>query len=318
MSFADLAKEFGGAVQKSPARSTSKLVDGLLAWLQHSRPHDPPRSPGFHVSGMYDYCPREAVLAHQLAKETPVVVLDADEEVLTPYQILTFMIGHAYHHVLQNMLLGPANMLKGRWRRVNGDEEQVGFMPKDGQWTYVEPGLRVPVPGVEDTPRWNLVGHSDGIVLLGALLDLPPEDEGLVEFKSCNPDIYAGLDIAYASIHKVEDWYTAAGGWNKAWADKYARGHSAQLRTYLGTLGYQQGVVLYIPKGKPKPGEPEVKEFPIEADDRIIEAAFEKIRATYEAWNGGDWAGPLPRRVCQGAACPRAMSCPVAAECFAP
>ena len=67
-----------------------------------------------------------------------------------------FEHGHSIHQMYQDKILGPAQVLYGKWRL--GDEEIIGFQP-DSEWSYVEPRIF--------WSEYRLSGYCDGIVNVG-------------------------------------------------------------------------------------------------------------------------------------------------------
>jgi len=301
-SFANVLKEIIPKKTKSVPlqRSTRALVSRINDWLEESRKEEPPRSPGFHVSALFDLCPRKEALVNKLGVEVLEETFDAKK-------LLTFAIGHAYHDLVQNKILAKSRLIVGVWKHSGSGEEIEGHCPDgSGLWVYQEPRVVLGIPGVPESERWRIVGSCDGDLADGRLL----------EAKSCGIGIYSGLDKGYASLDGIDDWYTACGK-DGSWAQKYARSHSFQLRLYLCGLDRQEGVVFYLPKGQPPKGEPAMKEFIIRKLPGAEEAAREKVRSIFNAWAGGEWGGPLPRKVCGSPACKRAKDCPVVTQCFA-
>ncbi len=312
-SFADIAHEVIKSPKEGPERSTKELVEPALDAVSSAHAAEPPRSQGFHISGLFDFCPREWALGGRegmiegdpLAGEATGSLIP---ERFNAEKLLVFAIGHAFHRMLQDDILGKAGLLVGTWKKVNHDEYAEGPMPKEGVWQYVEPTIDIAIEGLPDDPRWHIVGHSDGrLAALGKIR--------LGEFKSCKSTIYPGLDKAFSGVARIRDWWAAGGANDRTWAEKYAKGHSFQLHCYLEGLGIDEGIVFYLPKEQPN-DQPPMKEFLLERDPSVLETAKEKVRAYHAAWNEGDWQGPLPRKICSAAHCKRAQDCEVVNECF--
>ena len=289
---------------------TDLLIDRLVKHLDDIE--DSPRSPGFHVSSLYDFCPRQKVLADRSPEDIKLWDPDATLRV-------TLSVGTAIHSWLQDGVLGPAGLLLGKWKHLKNGQTIVGEQPSQS-WGYVEPSMRVPVEGVPDAPEWHIVGSCDGILSTGRA----------IEAKSCGPTAWPQLLEAYNRLRYVENWRTACGqdqinGKRSHLADKYARSHAFQLKIYLEGLDPEKdtdgrvkslsgGIVFYVDKTTRKhkqTGAP-FQEFSIRKDPACLEAAKDKVRAVYRA----EQENTLPFGVCSSRTCYKAKDCPVANECF--
>ncbi len=323
--WADYVASFNPEVTVSKHR-TDLLIKKVCKYLDE-RPSKP-RSPGFHVSQMYDYCPRQKVLMDRAPEGTHKPLWDPDAALH-----VTMDVGTAIHSWFQDEILGPAGLLLGKWAfQYTRDETwyRHGRKPdeEEGLWTYVEPSMRMAVEGVPDEDKWHLTGSCDGLLVTRKAL----------EAKSCGPTAWPNLIKGYERLHLVEDWTTACGdstinGKSVRLEDKYARGHAFQLKIYMEGIDpmestggeleeIESGVVFYIDKttrahkgakGETGTGAP-FQEFELKRDTACIDAAKDKIRATYEAEQDGE---SLPFGVCQSRTCWKAKDCPVANECFA-
>jgi hypothetical protein len=282
-----------------------ELREDLLDWLVNGK-MEPPRAPGLHCSSLWTTCPRVPLLEKKYAKYLLV------EEKDTAGQQLTYDVGHALHHMVQNTYLGPFGRLWGNWKCVRCQAVTFqGLLPTT--CPKCELPARDPVDGsqnliyaemfVEDTDL-KYCGHCDGICLSRA------GNKFVFEFKTISKSQYGQLKAA-----KPE--------------------HVVQCHAYMHALKLSQAVVLYLDKGsqadwKKMPDgswvspNPHLKVFLIKWDQKLWDSMSRRIREFHEAT---DRAKVLPTveiadinkyaRICSHKGCDLALECRTREFCFA-
>ena len=160
-----------------------------------------------------------------------------------------FDIGHAMHYHYQNKYLGPMGILHGDWRCLRCGAIVSGEMPdsegcgnSDHVWEYVETVCRI--------PEYGIIGKCDGII------DRGDGEPWVVDFKTQDPYLFHNCTGA-------------------------SEAHKMQVNLYMYALGISRGIVLYIDKSANDRKVP-CKEFIVERDDTLLNAAFEKAKLYWD------------------------------------
>lgn len=259
----------------------------------HTAPSN--RAPGFHCSELAKFCPRQKVLSD-------IFPLPADQtDTFDSLVHARFNYGSALHDWYQNRYLGPAGLLIGRWECIHcghivGSKTRDGWLvmprgvcsdcrmecddciwpekdarnkccqlcPHGGDWKYKE----IPVEG----PGGAYTGHTDGVVLLDG-------SQMLLELKSCGPRAYATLREPYPQ-------------------------HIVQANLYMGALGLNKALIVYIDKANEDPCL--VKEFVF----GFSQQSMDKTLASIELYKSSLQTKKLPGRTfCDTKQCPWARHC---------
>ncbi len=295
------------ALSPPPKVETSIGADfraDFLDWLENGLV-DTPRAPGLHCSSLWKTCPRVPLLEKKYAKYIQIEKNSAGQQ-------LTFDVGHALHHHVQNKWMGPFGRLWGRWKclvcqMVTHEGTMPGTCPKcDVDWRDKEDGILNIVYDemfvVDDKLKY--CGHCDGILLTRA------GNKVVFEFKTISKSQYGGLR-----------------------APKYE--HIIQVHAYMAALGLTEAVVLYLDKGsqadwrKLSDGtwsckNPHIKVFQVSFDHTIWANLSKRIMKYHEA---DELAQKLPvveiehinqfKRVCSHKKCNLASECHLRDLCFA-
>ena len=307
----DFSPQGNGGVQIPYAKSLTKEAFNFLTTIAG---REDPRSPGFHASGMYSVCDREFLLTVLTEKSTQSYI-EAELR-------LKFLLGHQIHSLLQDDILGPAGLIKGFWKcrkcgwyyNEPSSDILLPFPNRTCQccgnqwWGYVEPKVRIAVPGVPDEPMWNIVGACDGIRTSGGVLDI----------KTISPRGVGYLEDSWGEVDAETDW----GFPNEklSWSKKSVRKYFVQLQLYMHGFNEKSGIVLYVPKDTIDDMKTWI-EIPVEYNKDVVDIIFDKIRRIYSCYQkitdkSIDSVPDLPKRVCHTATCYRARDCAVADECF--
>ena len=229
----------------SADRQTPEVEHSIIGDLTRAMGTREPdhRAKGWHPSQLMDMCPRQEVLLRlkdgQIEKE--------DHPLRTK---MIFDVGTALHAWWQEQYFGPMGVLKGRWRCARCGFKTTGMM-KMPMYPH-KCGVGTPVEGepwVDDTDvkgkarvghnriwkfaevpvkneEWGIVGHSDGIYLLGKYgLTIQQIVEATLEIKT------AGFTF-----------------WDGRKGHPYPE-NIFQINLYMWLTGKTKGVLLYIDKG---------------------------------------------------------------------
>lgn len=196
------------------------------------------RDRGWHPSQLMDMCPRFEVLRRLLPDEhAPDRLSDFDLRTQ-----MIFDVGTALHLWWQEQYFGPMGVLKGSWRCCRcGYRTGIMTMPmgdhlcgssySDGSpmlipngrtasfgnnrlWKFAE----VPVKNSD----WGIVGHSDGIYILG--LNTAYQEDVVLDIKTAGPNFWSSGGRPYPS-------------------------NIFQINLYMWMLNKKKGVLLYVDKG---------------------------------------------------------------------
>lgn len=119
------------------------------------------------ASGMYYLCPRQFVWSHFFPQEESIDLVSG----------LRMSLGTSLHHIVQNQVLGPAQILEGQWNASDPCYTYIGLQ-RHPSHVFIEPRYRCEVTGIE--------GHSDGILHSDRIKDLAGIDSkqsGLILFE---------------------------------------------------------------------------------------------------------------------------------------
>lgn len=290
--------------------SLNGMILGYLEGLRKNVPRVVTRSNGFHASEIGDMCYRNEEFKRLLPRAS-------DQKDFEAELLLRFEIGHAVHKHWQGRILGKMRVLKGTWQCSQCMEKVDNtFMPSDPckkcEWQMhaklderVRPS-RVSVdcaskcswPGGFFTPgrdcahcergghwrfkethfsnkEWELEGSYDGVILYNGA-------ERLLEMKTKDVFAWDGL---------------------KAPEPK----HVVQCQIYMFAAEIPHGVIVYINKNSGL-----IKEFPIEADHKLIARVKEQITDVRMSVK----KGRLSNGVCGGPRERRAKECAFRDVCF--
>ena len=243
--------------------------------------------PGYHVSQLHSLCPvREALRKRQ---EAEGVV-----EMIDPESWFNYRIGHAYHDIVQNELLGPVGALYGNWRCSHCEDRHPDFgpMPKGrpdcctlkSTWEYVEPAVF--------DEEYDIVGNCDGLV--GFSLD----ELDVLEIKSLNGMKFFKTTEAFAEHEFQAQVYAYLLKENK----KYPIGNIRKI------------IIPYIGKG-PHTNQGRIKRYHVNLSEVPYQKSVEKIKRIREI-EACDGIPSESDRICVHPKDDTAKYCPVAQECF--
>jgi hypothetical protein len=281
----------------------AELREDFLHWLEHGKT-DPPRAPGLHCSSLWKTCPRIPLLEKKYAEFLKI-------EKNSPGQQLTYDVGHALHHWVQNAWMGPFGRLWGNWKCLSCQKiTHEGPMPQvcpqcDVIWRNDEDGSQNIVYDELFVVNEQLkyCGHCDGIFLTRA------GNKVVFEFKTISKSQYGGLKQP-----KHE--------------------HIIQVHAYMAALGLKDAIVFYLDKGSQADWRklpdgwscknPHIKVFHVKWDDGIWGSMVKRIEEYHRA---DKRARDLPvveiehinefARVCTHKKCDMANDCGVRDLCFA-
>lgn len=289
MGLKDILESTRRSPDPNPEWNFGEVLWGYLASLNDAE--DESREEGFHPSQLFDFCPRQRILAHYFPK--PGV------KYFSPETFTRFDWGTAWHWFTQNYYFGPMGLLWGSWKCNHcGHHVKDSLMPpphlecrsegarahleaveaeiaagrrprRGGYWTYQERRVRTDE---------GVVGHVDGILVM------PWGERVLLEVK------------------------TIAARWFKqlyAPDPKYV----FQISIYLWTLGLERCLLSYFSKDD-EPQRP--KTFWVQRDEGVIDAVKTRIALFKRSWP--------EKRLCVGN-CVRederaAERCPWRLECW--
>ena len=282
----------------------SEFREDLLDWLVHGKT-EPPRAPGLHCSSLWKVCPRIPLLEKKYAEYLKVEQLSAGQR-------MTYDVGHALHHLIQNSYMGPFGRLHGNWKCLRcQDITHEGTMPQEcpkceTPWRNEEDGIQNIIYDelfvVHDDLKY--CGHCDGILLSRAGRKI------VFEFKTISKSQYGGLK---APKHE----------------------HIIQVHAYMAALGLQDSIILYwdkgsqadwrkMPNGTWSCKNPHLKVYHVKFDDDLWAEVEGKIEKYHEA---DALAKKLPTveiddinkydRVCSHDRCNLAGDCALRDLCFA-
>lgn len=288
---------------KDEENIASSFRDDLLTWLVEGKT-EPPRAPGLHCSSLWKTCARVPLLE---AKYSQYIEVKQD----TAGGRMTYDVGHALHHLIQNSYLGPFGRLWGGWKCIVCQKiTHEGRMPEacpvcDVPWRDEKDGIQniVYAELFVQNDRLKYCGHCDGIVLTRG------GNKVVFEFKTISPSQYPKLK---APKHE----------------------HIVQVHAYMAALGLKSAIILYWDKGKQadwtqRDGRwanqnPHLKIFHVRYDQGL----WDKIAARIIDYHAAaDLARKLPvveikdiqqvHRVCNHKKCDLAGECHVRDLCFA-
>lgn len=285
------------------ANPAQDFVMDLISWLENERT-EKIRSPGLHCSSLWETCARRELLKVIYADTLVEKKIKAGER-------LTYDMGHALHHLIQNDYLGPFGRLWGDWKCL-GCQKIVfrGTMPiscptcelpwrnqEDGHQNIVYSELLI------QHPELDYQGHCDG-VLLGRL-----PTKRVFEFKTKSKSMYDTL--------RHPDMP-----------------HVVQVHGYMHALDISEAILLYLDKGsqcdwtrdeggKFIAGAPHLKAFVVKFDNELWSHMEKRIR-DYHASHRKIKELPVITeamvmgfpRICSHFKCELALSCEVAGPCF--
>jgi hypothetical protein len=224
---------------------------------------DPDRVEGWHPSELMDMCPRFEVLRQLI----PGVVGKKSFRP-TPKAKLVFDVGTALHRWWQDQYFGPMGVLVGNW-----DCPRCGYMVEDqtmpltpcpncmesfperpielgrnSLWRFRE----VPV----SDPELGIIGHSDGLYLLGK--GTMYEERAVLEMKTAGPNFWTNGARPYPA-------------------------NIFQINLYMWLTKTKKGFLLYIDKGGAAATDLMCKEVVVDYDDRPHQQVKTKIEAYRDA-----------------------------------
>jgi hypothetical protein len=274
--------ESEGAI--SPSGEVVDIAEAFWTYIQSvGSVKDERRTPGYHPSQMFAFCPRREVLEHHFPKP--------EASFIPPELQMIFDWGTAWHWLAQNNYFGPMGILWGMWT-CNGCSTKIeGFMPDPckschprwkpgpvrygGYWTYIEPHVF--------NKEWQIPGHGDGILIL----DKKPDGKrSLLEIKTIN-------GARFRMLSKPDEKYVF------------------QINIYLWLLGLDRCWLTYWSKDA---DQQRPKVFRISYDPEIPNEVMRRIRLHKRAWP--------EKRLCEGV-CKTdrdklALDCPQRGNCFNP
>ena len=286
-----IAADRGDPVEKSVVSDLGKAL-GTRAPDQ--------RAKGWHPSSLMDMCPRFETLKQLINTDE---IRDPGH---SPRTQMIFDVGNALHEWWQEQYFGPMQVLKGKWRcvrcgyvtsgmvlmpnRPHACGEDDGPSITDGKiitlgnnrsWKFDE--VRV------TNDEWGVVGHSDGIYVLGK--DSPQEEEVVLDIKTAGPTFWAGGGRVYPS-------------------------NIFQVNIYMWLLGLKKSILLYVDKGGAERSlDLMCKEVEVLYNDTYRKDACLKI----DAYRHGVKTKTLPSRMatCElRPSCAKAKGCPAKAICL--
>jgi hypothetical protein len=248
--------------------------------------------------------PSEMSLPHYcIKKEVFRRILGNRVENPEPELHLIFDVGTTMHWWFQNRYFGPMGLLYGEWECQRCHEIVNGVMPKEpcqcrwqesgvackekcvghgmtcgvcrvgkGSWVYREPELTLKLDD-----KNNIVGHADGILLLGT--------KKVLEMKT---------------MSKTE-WEKLSGGKPE---------HITQINMIMGLAHLTEGILLYISKH-----DADLKEFSYQFNQALFDRCVNKAKVIIEFANRKEPASD-EFRVCDSADCSHARNCLYRKECF--
>lgn len=276
--------------------SDIKVTDFVLETLNSARPKF---RNNYRVSGMSQFCEREWVLHEKLKKDL--------YEMISGEERLRMLLGTVMHNVIQNDILGPGFILWGDWecskchkiykdtlmpREVCdcssqcktaciwvGDQSKriCQLCPISARYIYREKQV------IQKFDKYSLVGHIDGIVMLGNI-------KRILEIKTVGSESFARLVEPYES-------------------------HIIQSNLYMHLSGYKECSILYIDRTLVAPI---MKEFIVEYDSELALSYIKRLTKLDKLIVNIDEVDfeLLPVRICDSKNDVLARRCAYREECF--
>jgi hypothetical protein len=254
------------------------------------------REPGWHPSEFCGICPRLFILNRLFGK--PKQRHNAGLQRI-------FDVGTALHSWYQNRYLGPMGILWGKWVCLKCGHITWGYMPKEelcpgcrlpSLWDYREVPVKANLPDGLGSP---IVGHSDGIIKMGAL-------HYLFEFKTINENGFTWLKGA-------KDAHIAQA---RIYAELVRQG-CIRFGSFKGKVSAPKisGIIIvYACKNGRADGSPVEREFFIDLDEDAARAELKRPFIVEKAIADKE----LPERIpeCVSLLKKPAKTCPMSSYCF--
>lgn len=183
------------------------------------------------------------------------ITLTGQKESITPALAAKFDIGHAMHHWYQNKYLGPMGVLIGTWKCVRCLKTFEGPMPETKGCQDEHGHVWEYVEKQCVLPKYGIIGKTDGIIERG-------DGAWVMDLKTQDPYLFS----------KCTEPYEA---------------HKMQVNLYMEALGISRGLVVYIDKSANDKNFP-CKEFRVDKDQALLDSAYEKARAYWNALKTGE------------------------------
>ena len=257
----------------------------------------------FRVSGLYNLCPREEVLASRFD-----IIRTWHKQ---PGLQITMDVGHLFHDLYRDIYFGPMGDWIGAWRcvRCGWDTDKGGFSsPPKSKGGCTDPGHCVKMPekcGSCHAPFW--VHPDSGYKGSGSFKEWLIEDHEIGI--SGHPD---GWSVRVGEKRIMTDLKSHSyRGFNSR--RKMRDGHDVQVGTYGLMCGDKGGEVWYLNKS-PWGDHPNfLRQIVAPLDKEMLrDRLYVPMGKLREGLNGG----PLPERVCVVPDVPRAESCQLCSICF--
>ena len=266
-------------------QNLSAMIDQFLL----SPEYESYREPGWHPSEFCGMCPR----AHVLSK-----LLKEKKEPFEAGLLRIFDVGSALHYWYQNFYFARMGILWGKWKCLRCDHIYWGKSPKKGCptcgdkaiWDYQEVPVRASLPGGFEN---QIVGHSDGIILIGKLWYL-------LEIKSIN-------DNGFTWQKKVKEAH-----------EKQAQIYAELIRQGFVDFGGAEKIeiprihkilIFYVNKNNSKE-----RQYLIDPDPSLARVELEKPHVVEVAIKNKEL--PSRREECVSMMRKPAKNCPMCSYCF--
>lgn len=228
-----------------------------------------------------------------------------------PEYMMSFMIGHSTHEMIQNSLIpsiAEPHRILGWWRRSDNPKAVMSGFDEDGRPMLFRKTEAAEFLGTMDLVyeevaivdrEYMLTGHPDGVMDWSGI-DLPEAVDGLEvqEYKTIDQSMWDSVDPAMGGAPD--------------------EGYVMQIHAYMWQLGIEHGRIIYFKKGERRPSEG-IVEWMFTLDESVVESLKARLTAYHKAIHAAHDEGIVPdERLSACTAYNRfpASFCPVAHECF--